>query len=215
MTAPKGPLEKPEDWEDFSVQWRRIKAAPAYAGKVPPRYHAEEFGFDYWIEVEGPKILTSDPSIFMSFHAWGAHGYEGHSYAMLHDGEDQITITSQCKGKAKVRFSRDLADKTDDGTQIWRVDELFRRFSVPDHKSYPWVSSIHVLPTVEIGGIDGFRNQAHQERVICLIKTLLSCKSGSDIAALRGEVTSGKAVFGERLRAQLRTGALIKSAPGE
>ena len=106
-------------------------------------------------------------------------------------------------------FSHDLADKTEDGIQIWRVDRLFRRFVIPDHEKYPWVLLAHPLPKVEIAGLSGFQDWKHQRRVIRLIKTLLSCKGGSDVAALRGEKTQGKVIFGQKLLDQLELGELI------
>lgn len=206
--TPSDQLKRPKDWEDFSEQWRRVKAGPAFVGKSPPRYKSED-GFEYWIEPEGPKVLMSDPSIFFTFHGWGAHDYEGHSYAILHDYGDGIVITSLPNEHQKVCFNHDLADKTEDGCQIWRVDQLFCRFEIPDHESYPWVGMAHALPKIEIAGLSGFRDWKHQERVVRLIKTLLSCKGGSDLAALRGETTQGKVIFGQKLLDQLELGTLI------
>ncbi|WP_439570181.1 hypothetical protein [Roseovarius mucosus] len=205
---PSDLLKRPPDWVDFSEQWRRVKEGTAFAGKTPPIYKSED-GFEYWVEAECQKIRTSDPTIFMSFHGWCAHGYEGHHYAMLHDRGDRIVITSKPNDRQTVCFAHDLADKTEDGAQIWHVDELFRRFIIPDHESYPWVTSAGYLPMVEIVGLNGFRDRQHQERVIRLIETLLSCRGGADLAALRGETTRGKVVFGQKLLDQLERGALI------
>ena len=106
-------------------------------------------------------------------------------------------------------FAWGCADKTEGGVFICRVDHLFRTFEVPDFDRYPWVTMWTVLPAIDVRGLNAFRDHAHQNRAIGMIRTLLSCHNGNPMSAIRGEETRGHVVIGDKLQAQLDSGALI------
>ena len=146
----------------------------------------------------------------MTFHGWGTQDYPAFSYAVLHFDGDDIVITSDHDNPEEIYFSHDLAEKSEDGAQIWHVDHLFRSFTVPDHESYPWVHFAYYPPKKKVEGIYQFSSWKHQQRAMELIEILLSCYGGNAIAALRGEHTKGKVIIGEGLKKKLERGELIK-----
>lgn len=202
MIEQRDPLARPNDWVSFEEQWRSFDRSKVVQ-------HVSKSNLKYWVEPYGPKILTDDPEIHLSFHGWGAQDYEGYSYALLHHKGDVITITSEPGNSGQITFSYDIADQTPEGAQVWHVDCLFQEFDVPDHEQYPWVTLAEHLPTKRVSGISVFRNRAHQTEIVDLIATLLSCHNGNVMAALRGELTQGKVVFGEKLVEKLEAGSLI------
>ena len=199
----RDPLERPPDWVAPSLKWLDFDESRV------PRYRTED-GLEYWIEARSASVRTSDPKTSLTFHSHGSHGYKGHSFAILHlDGERIVLTSDHPSDPERICFAWDFADKTEDGVFIWRVDHLFRTFEIPDFDRFPWATNWASLPTIEVRGLNAFRDRAHQNRAVGMIRTLLSCHNGNPLSAIRGEETRGHVVKGDTLQKQLDSGALI------
>lgn len=195
------PLKRPDDYDPEAV-WAKYDFS-----KV--RRYQSPLGFEYWLDIPKNAVRTSDPEIHLSLHSYFAHGYSGHSYAELHFDGCFVVLTQDHNDPEKISFGPRYSEKTEDGAQIWHIDQIFRTFTIPDGEGYPWVSGFLSLPMRAVQGMDHFESRAQQDRFIALVTTLFSCLSGSSRAAMDGEITKGVAVFGEDLKAKLESGAFI------
>jgi hypothetical protein len=196
-------LAMPEGWTDGREHLLALDLS-----KV--RRYTASTGFEYWPDVVNDRVSTSLTDTYLQFHHCYGFGYVGHSYGTLHFDGSFVTLLRSLPDSREIHFEPNFRERTEDGAQIWHIDEIFRILDLPDCERYPWVDMPDVLPRVEVRGLSNFKNREQQDRFIYLCETLLSCHNGAALSARDGRETRGKVVWGEDISERLASGEYIE-----
>jgi hypothetical protein len=197
------PLARPDGWTDGKEHLRALDLSKT-------RRYTASAGFEYWPDVVNDRVSTSLTDTYLQFHRCYGFGYSGHSYGTLHFGGEFVTILGSMTDSNPIRFGPHFSERTEDGAQIWHIDEIFRVLDLPDCERYPWVDMPSTLPRVKVIGLSHFKSREQQNRFIYLCETLLSCHNGAALSARDGRETRGKVVWGKDVTEKFSSGAYIK-----
>ncbi len=202
-TGLSDPLARPDGWTDGKEHLRAIDLSKT-------RRYTASAGFEYWPDVINDCVSTSLTDTYLQFHSCYGFGYRGHSYGTLHFDGNFVTILGSMADSNQVRFEPNFSERTEDGSQIWHIDEILRVLDLPDCERYPWFDMPSILPHVKIMGLSHFKSLEQQDRFIYLCETLLSCHNGAALSARDGRETRGKVVWGTKITEKFSSGAYIQ-----